>query len=93
MMQAYSAGTQLAVLLPYSRSHESEADHIGLILMARAGFDPKAALPFWERMNALGGGKPPEFLSTHPATARRIADIKAELPEAEKDYKKQGHEA
>ncbi len=87
LMQAYGAGTQVGVLLPYSRSHESEADHIGLVLMARAGYDPKAAVGFWERMNALSGAKPPELLSTHPASARRIADIQKEIPEAEKYYK------
>jgi len=87
LMQAYGAGTQVGVLLPYSRSHESEADHIGLILMARAGYDPAKAVAFWERMNALGGMKSPEFLSTHPATSRRIADINKEVPEAEKYYK------
>ena len=87
MMQVYSAGTQVGVLLPYSRFHESEADRIGLILMARAGFSPKAAVPFWQRMNALSANKPPEFLSTHPATERRIADIQSQLPEAEKYLK------
>lgn len=84
--QVYGAGAQYGVLLPYSRAQESEADHIGLILMARAGYDPHAAVPFWERMSQLGGTTPAEFLSTHPATSKRIADITKELPEAEKYY-------
>jgi len=87
LMQVYGAGSQVGVLLPYSRSHESEADHIGLILMAKAGYDPKTAAAFWERMNSLGGAKAPELLSTHPATSRRISDINKEIPEAEKYYK------
>ena len=87
LMQAYGTGTQYGILLPYSRSHESEADHIGLILMARAGYDPKTSVAFWERMSALGGTTPPELLSTHPANARRISDIQKEIPEAEKYYK------
>jgi predicted Zn-dependent protease len=69
-------------LLPYSRLHESEADRIGLTLMARAGYDPQAAIPFWERMNKQEGQRPPQFLSTHPAPETRIADIKKYLPEA-----------
>ena len=86
-MMAYGVGSTVGVMLPYSRTHESEADHIGLILMAKAGYDPREAIPFWERMNNMGGGRPPEFLSTHPAPEHRIADIQKELPEALKYYK------
>jgi predicted Zn-dependent protease len=83
----FGAGAQLGVLLPYSRTHESEADHLGLIFMAMAGYDPSAAVQFWERMAAgKGGQSPPEFLSTHPSDATRIAQIKAHLPEAMKSY-------
>ncbi len=86
-MRAYGAGTQVGILLPYSRSHELEADHIGLILMARAGYDPRGAIPFWERMGSVGGERPPEFLSTHPGPEKRIEYIRSELPEAMKYYK------
>jgi predicted Zn-dependent protease len=88
--QAYGAGAQVGVLLPFSRKQESEADHIGLILMAKAGYDPANAVPFWERMVAMGkgGGGLERYLSTHPPDAQRIADIKRELPEAEGYYKK-----
>jgi predicted Zn-dependent protease len=90
--QAYGAGAQVGVLLPFSRKQESEADHIGLILMAKAGYDPANAVPFWERMEALNkggsGGGLQKYLSTHPPDAQRIADIKKELPEAESYYKK-----
>lgn len=85
-LEAYGIGSQLGVMLPYSRLHESEADHIGLIIMARAGYDPREAIPFWERMSQLGGQKPPELLSTHPADETRINAIKQELPEALKYY-------
>ena len=87
LMQAFGLGANVGVLLPYSRSHELEADHIGLILMARAGYDPRTAIPFWQRMNNLGGERPPEFLSTHPAPEKRIQDLQNELPEAMKYYK------
>ena len=88
-MQAYGAGANVGILLPYSRLQESEADRIGLTLMARAGYDPRQAIPFWERMSKQeGGSRPPELLSTHPAPTTRIADIKKYIPEALPYYKK-----
>jgi predicted Zn-dependent protease len=87
-MAAYGVGATVGLLLPYSRLHESEADHIGLILMAMAGYDPRAAVPFWERMNQDKSGRPPEFLSTHPAPETRIARIQELLPEAMPYYEK-----
>jgi predicted Zn-dependent protease len=84
---AYGLGAQVGVILPFSRTQESEADHIGLILMAKAGYAPKEAIVFWERMSAAEtGGKPPEFLATHPPTGRRIEQIKGWLPEAERYF-------
>ncbi len=85
---AYGIGSQFGVLLPYSREHELEADRLGLIFMAMAGYDPNTAIPFWERMAAMGGKKPPEFLSTHPSDATRIEKIKSAMPEAMGYYKK-----
>lgn len=85
---AYGLGAQYGVMLPYSRDHELEADKLGLIFMAMAGYDPSTAITFWERMSAMGGQKPPEFMSTHPSDATRINKIKAALPEAQKYYKK-----
>ncbi len=87
VLAAMGVGTQVGVLLPFSRSHESEADHIGLLLMARAGFDPSEAPEFWQRMErAASGRRQPEFLSTHPNPATRIADLRKWLPGAEKLY-------
>ncbi len=87
-MKAYGAGTQYGVLLPYSRTHENEADHLGLVFMAMAGYDPHEAVDFWKRMSALkGGSAPPEILSTHPSDEKRIANIQALIPEAMKYYK------
>ena len=84
----YGIGAQLGVMLPYSRDHELEADRMGLIFMAMAGYNPESAVSFWERMASSGGGSPPEFLSTHPSDGSRISKIKAALPEAMKYYKK-----
>jgi predicted Zn-dependent protease len=80
-MTAYGAGSQLFGTLPFSRGHESEADHYGLILMAIAGYDPEEAVPFWERMNSLGGGGL-EFLSTHPSNETRISGLRGWMGEA-----------
>ena len=85
---AYGLGSQYGVLLPYSRDHELEADKLGLIFMAMAGYDPQTAIEFWKRMSAGGGNAPLEFMSTHPSDATRISQIQAALPEAMKYYKK-----
>ncbi|OGR89693.1 MAG: hypothetical protein A2992_02530 [Elusimicrobia bacterium RIFCSPLOWO2_01_FULL_59_12] len=82
--QAYGIG----LALPFGRKQESEADHIGLILMAKAGYDPRGAVPFWQRMaDAKGGGSPPVFLSSHPSDKQRIERIQEQLPEALAYYK------
>ncbi len=86
-MTAFGAGAQLGVLLPFSRLHESEADHLGLIFMAMAGYNPNHAISFWRRMSEYKGGEAPaEFLSTHPSDGTRIADIEQLLPEAIKYF-------
>lgn len=83
LMQAIGVAYGVGVELPFSRRQESEADHIGLILMAKAGYDPRQAVPFWQRMSAAKGGSgPPEFLSTHPAGKRRVRQLQAWMPEA-----------
>lgn len=87
-LAAYGVGTTVGVILPFSRTHESEADRLGLIFMAMAGYNPSAAVDFWTRMSQQGGAKPPEWLSTHPSDETRIADIKKHLPEAMSYYKK-----
>ena len=91
-LQAYGAGSQIGLLLPYSRVHENEADHLGLIFMAMAGYDPQEAVVFWERMAESSKGKerPPEFLSTHPAEETRIRNLQNLIPDAMKYYRPQG---
>ena len=87
-MAAFGLGAQFGLLLPFSRLHESEADKLGLIFMAKAGYNPEAAVAFWERMREMKGGQaPPEFMSTHPSDETRIRDLKALMPEAIKVYK------
>jgi predicted Zn-dependent protease len=86
LLQSFGVGSALGSLA-FSRSHETEADRMGLIFMAMAGYDPREAPKFWERMSAMSGGaKPPEFLSTHPSDTRRIADLEAYMPKALKYY-------
>jgi predicted Zn-dependent protease len=90
-MQAYGLGTQLGVLLPYSRTQELEADRIGLLYMARAGFDPREAIGFWQRFRAYNrgkGGQPVAFLSTHPLDDARIAQLQKFMPEALREYER-----
>ncbi|MFC4740034.1 M48 family metallopeptidase [Flavobacterium ponti] len=91
VMQAYGVGSQVGGMLPFSRSHESEADMIGLTLMAIAGYEPMNAVYLWERMSANSSGNaPPEILSTHPSNQTRIANLTALVPEAKKEAAKFG---
>lgn len=85
---AFGIGAKVGILLPFSRVQESEADRVGLILMAKAGYDPHAALSFWEAFAKQPGESPPEFLSTHPASETRIKAIKKLIPEAMEYYRK-----
>ncbi len=91
VMQALGLGAQVGVILPFSREHESEADYIGLLLAAEAGYDPREAVRVWERMEKLSKGQPPEWLSTHPSHGSRIADLQAAMPEALRDYDRTPH--
>lgn len=85
-LMSYGIGTQVGAMLPWSRQQETEADKYGLIFAAMAGYDPREAIPFWERMSAVGGAKPPEFLSTHPSDETRIRKLNQFMPEAMKYY-------
>ena len=87
VMQALGLGAQVGVILPFSREHESEADYIGVLLAAQAGYDPREAIHVWERMEQAGGEQPPEFLSTHPGHGTRISQLQSWMPEALGYYK------
>ncbi len=91
---AYGVGAGVLFILPYSRLHEEEADHIGLIYMAKAGYNPEAAISFWRKMakeKHEKGVSVPEFLSTHPSDERRVKNLEKLLPEAMKIYRMHGH--
>ena len=78
----FGLGAQLGMMLPYSRKHEYEADYMGIVFMEIAGYDSAASVQFWQKMASLGGGEVPEFLSTHPSDAKRIANLQKNLQQA-----------
>jgi predicted Zn-dependent protease len=86
-LSAYGVGSTVGGILPFSRKEESEADKFGLYFSAMAGYNPQEAIPFWERMAAAGGAKPPEFLSSHPSDETRLANIKKYMPQAMEYYR------
>lgn len=88
-MTVYGVGAKYGAIMPYSRLQESEADHLGMIFMAMAGYDPNEAISFWQRMSAQKGGQaPPAFLSTHPSDSARVDNIRRLIPEAMRYYKR-----
>ena len=88
MAEVLAQASTLGLILPFTRQQESEADHIGLMMMARAGYDPRAAIDLWRNFEAAGGQRPPEFLSTHPAPGSRIESLNAIMPEALAEYER-----
>jgi len=90
VMALLGAGAQFGVMLPFGRSDEVEADQIGLLYMARAGFDPREAVNFWQRMSEAGGNQPPEFMSTHPSHGTRVQNLQEAMPKAMAEFEKSG---
>lgn len=88
LAEAYGAATNMGVLLPFSRKQESEADYMGLMLMARAGYDPRAALTFWQKFGSAPSGALEKWLSTHPGGDVRIQDLQKQMPQALAEYEK-----
>jgi predicted Zn-dependent protease len=88
VMGALGAGAQFGILMPFGRKDESEADEIGLMYMARAGYDPRESIRFWRRMDQASRGGPPEFLSTHPSHGTRVAQLQALMPKALQEYER-----
>lgn len=88
VMGALGAGAQFGVLMPFGRQHESEADEVGLMYMARAGYDPQESIRFWRRMDQASRAGPPEFLSTHPSHGTRVQQLQALMPKAMEEYQR-----
>jgi metalloendopeptidase OMA1, mitochondrial len=88
--QIAAQAATLGIILPYSRTQEAEADHIGVFYMAEAGYDPRAAIALWRNFESFGGARPPEFLSTHPAPGSRIEELEALMPKALEVYRARG---
>jgi predicted Zn-dependent protease len=88
IMQALGLGAEVGVILPYSREHESEADYIGVLLAAQAGYDPREAIRVWQRMKMAGGEEPPKFLSTHPSHEKRIEELEYWMIHAMREFRK-----
>jgi len=86
VLAAYGIGTQVGIMLPYSRTHETQADRLGLMIAARSGYDPRAALAFWQKMARASSGAPPEFLSTHPGYDTRMQTLQEAMPDALNAY-------
>ncbi|MBW2494754.1 MAG: M48 family metallopeptidase, partial [Deltaproteobacteria bacterium] len=86
MVGLLGAGVEVGVMLPFGRKQETEADLVGLDLMAQAGFDPRESIALWQNMSKAGGGQPPEFLSTHPAYGTRMRELEQRMPSAMRLY-------